>query len=208
MSNTTGRQRLFAAALGIKVTDRTDADRLSSQIDSEKQRRKEKPSKGQVRVASEWGVIVKPDDTFGRMLDRLWNAGLARVFVFSVARRTLAADWRSHDESRLPQTWVAQVASDLCADAERCTFVLDMDNSLSGTKGDAWFRFGKRQAESAAYRYVELRLISEQQYSPVSEGKRKAKRQVKQKPQNQGCLVMLTAVLFTVTAAVCLVSVL
>jgi len=37
---------LFAAALGIKVTDRTDVDRLSSQIDREKQRRKEKPSKG------------------------------------------------------------------------------------------------------------------------------------------------------------------
>lgn len=208
MTNTTGRQRMFAAALGIKITDRTDADRLSSQIDREKQRRKEKPSKGQLRVASEWGVIVKPDDTFGRMLDKLWDAGLARVFVFSVARRTQVADWRCHDESGLANAWVAQVASDLCADSNRCIYVLNMDNSLSGTKGDAWFRFGKRQVESDAYLYVEQRLISEQSYSLVSDDVRKSKRQKKQIPQNQGCLVILAAALSTLMAAVCLASVL
>ena len=207
MASTTGRQRLFATALGIKVTARTDADSLSNQIDCEKQRRKENPSKGQLRVAGEWGVVVKHDDTFGRMLDRLWNAGLARVFVFSVARRTLAADWRFHDESNLTQTWVAQVASDLCAEAERCTFVLSMDNSLSGTKGDAWFRFGKRQAESDAYLYVEQRLICEQMYSVVSKNERKTKQQEKKKPQSQGCLVMLVTVLSTVLAAVCFASI-
>jgi len=208
MASTSGRQRLFAAALGIRVTDRTDADTLSKQIDREKQRRKEKPTKGQLRVAKEWGVVVAPEDTFGRLLDRLWDAGLARVFVFSVARRARAADWRFHDESRLPQSWVADVASDLCTDAERCTFVLNMDNSLSGTKGDAWFRFGKRQAESDAYLYVEQRLISEQRYSPVSEEERKAKRQAKQKPQSQGCLVMIVATLSAVAAMVCIASVL
>lgn len=207
MANTTGRQRLFAAALGIKMTDRTDADTLSAQIDREKQQRKEKPTKGQLRIASEWGVSVTPEDTFGRLLDKLWDVGLARVFVYSVARRTLAADWRFHDESRLPQSWVAQVASDLCSDAGRCEFVLEMDNSLSGTRGDAWFRFGKRQAESDAYKYVEERLISEQRYSPVAEEERKAKRQSKQKPQKQGCLVMVAAVLSTIASVAFIASI-
>jgi hypothetical protein len=196
MEPTSGRQRLFAKALGISFDESTTAEQLSEAIDCEKQRRHEMPSKGQRHVAREWCVPITPDDKFSSVLNRLWNVALARTFVFSVARRMSGADWRFHDECPLSSEQVSRIASAVCDDPERCAFVLEMDNSLSGTRGDAWFRFGKRQAEHPAYTFVEALLAEAgMQAGPARIVTSKRTRQVQ---QSKGCF---SVVLFLSAAA-------
>ena len=203
MESTSGRQRLFASALGISYDDSTSAERLSEAIDREKQHRKGPPSKGQRHVAREWGVPVLQAETFADVLDRLWNVALARTFVFSVARRMAVADWRFHRDSGLSNELVSRVASAVCDDPERCAFVLELDNSLSGTRGDAWFRFGKRQTEHAAYRFVEAQL-ADAGLRPGKAPKASVKRTRKvEKPK--GCLSVF---LFVIAAAAGVVALL
>jgi hypothetical protein len=190
MSNTTGRQRLFAAALGIQIDDRMTADKLSALIDQEKKRRREPPTAGQRRTAAAWGVPILESDTFAGVVDRLWQAALARTFVYSVARRMSGSDWREHAECPLSEKAVSAIAADLCSDPERCAFVLEMDNSLSGTKGDAWFRFGKRQAVSEAYQYAEARLV-ELGIRRASVNRSRGRQATKVKKQPHGCLLAI-----------------
>jgi hypothetical protein len=59
-----------------------------------------------------------------------------------------------HDQCRVPQSWINKTAVELCNDRNRAEIVEGMDNSLSGAKGDPWIRFGSRQVESEAFKFV------------------------------------------------------
>jgi hypothetical protein len=154
MSQASGRQRLLAAALGICGVDRMTREELSAEIDRQKGQRQSPPNEAQLRVAAKWGLDISSAKTAGAATNRLWDAALAQVFVLSVMRKICGADWRFHEDCILPNVWINKTAIDLVKDAERAEIVREIDNAMSGTAGDAWFRFGKRQAESIAYRFV------------------------------------------------------
>src|SRR5262245_2070182 len=101
----TGRQRLFAKALGIAGADQMSRDGVSQAIDAAKARRAQPPNAEQLRTAANWGVDLSRAKTAGAATDELWKAALARVYVYSVLRRLAGSDWQYHEQCRVPQSW-------------------------------------------------------------------------------------------------------
>jgi hypothetical protein len=93
----TGRQRLFAKALGISSADRMSRDEVSHAIDAAKSRRAGPPNAEQQSTAAGWGVDLTRAKTAGAAKDILWNAALSRVYVrvFSDASHKLTGNARS-----------------------------------------------------------------------------------------------------------------
>lgn len=134
--------------MGIHANEQTNAGALSQAIDDAKARLNGPPNQEQLRLAQQWGIDVRDTDTGWRLLHKLYAVIQARAFVYSVVRRLAQAKWRYYAESGLNDEWVDYIARQLVADSECCQKVMDMENAVSGAKGDAWYRFGKNQAMS------------------------------------------------------------
>src|SRR4051812_4335483 len=102
----TGRQRLFAKALGITGADRMDRNSVSLAITNAKSRRSEPPNSAQLATAMAWGIDLSKVKTAGRATDRLWSAALARVYVYSVLRRAADMDWQYHANCPIAESWI------------------------------------------------------------------------------------------------------
>jgi hypothetical protein len=192
----TGRQRLFAKAIGISGADRMDRDSVSIAIDAAKSRRSGPPNTEQLKTASRWGVDLSRAKTASVATDRLWRAAVARVYVYSVVRRLAGAEWQYHDDCPVAELWINKNAFELCDDWKRAETVEQIDNSMSGTKGDPWVRFGKRQAESDAFKFVEDAVQRDSILARVANAPAKPKRQQeREKANGDGCLTMLLSLL-------------
>lgn len=193
MAKPTGRQRLLAAALGIRGVDRMTREELSSAIDKEKDRRQSPPNKEQLRTAALWGIDMSSTRTAGGASGQLWDAALARVYALSVLRRICDARWRYHSECPVPESWINRVAIELFQDGTRTDAVLEMDNAMSGTAGDAWFRFGKRQAEAAPFTFVEQAARRELDVVELAKASHQTSHKVAKK--QQGCLTVVSVLI-------------
>jgi hypothetical protein len=190
----TGRQRLFAKALGITSADRMDRDAVSKAITDAKSRRADPPNTGQLATAQSWGIDLSKAKTSGAATDGLWKAALARVYVYSILRRAAEADWHYHTDCPVSESWINRVAIDLRQDWKRSEIVEEMDNSLSGTKGDAWVRFGKLQAQTAAFAFVEAAINRDSVLAQMASGPKKSARRPPQS-KDQGCLSLLLSII-------------
>jgi hypothetical protein len=113
MEQASGRQRLLAAALGIRGVERMTREELSTEIDRQKSVCQSPPNEGQLKLAAQWGLDLSTTKSARSATSRLWNAALARVYVLSVMRKICGADWRFHDDCTLPKTWINKTAIDL-----------------------------------------------------------------------------------------------
>lgn len=190
----TGRQRLFAKAIGVSNVDRMDRESVSIAIDAAKGRRSGPPNAEQLKTATSWGIDLAGAKTAGAATDRLWRAALSRVYVYSVLRRLCEANWQFHDECPISQSWINKTAVALSDDWRRADSVEQMDNSMSGTKGDSWVRFGKRQAETEAFKFVVNAAHRDSILAQVANSPTKRKRQ-KETVKGDGCLNMLLSLL-------------
>jgi hypothetical protein len=199
----TGRQRLFAKAIGVFGVDRMDRDSVSVAIDAAKSRRSGPPNAEQLKTAISWGVDLSRAKTAGAATDRLWRAALSRVYVYSVLRRLCEAEWQFHDECPIPQSWINKTAVELCDDWKHAKTVEQMDNSMSGTKGDPWVRFGKRQAETEAFKFVESAVQRDSILAQVANAPAKPiRQQVQETAKGDGCLTMLFSLLVLAPCAI------
>ena len=151
----TGRQRNYALALGIHLDPSATGHEVSQMIDKIKPTLKGPPNPGQNRIARIYGISFLKEDSGWDAVKKLWEAILAETYVYSSVRKIVHANWKYYSDSGLPGEWVLEVAKKLMECPERRDFVIQNDNSMSGVKGSAWFRFGKRQLESTAFSFVE-----------------------------------------------------
>ena len=155
MTDTSGPQRNYALAMGIVSDAQTDGEGLSRAMDrAKKTTLKGPPNQQQISLAQRWGIDLKENDTGWKLVKKLYPMIQARAFVYSVVRRLMGAKWQFYGESGLNEAWVDHVAKELISDPARNQFVMEMDNSVWGTKSDAWYRLGKRQWESETVQLV------------------------------------------------------
>jgi len=154
MKQSSGRQRDYALAMGIESDAQTDGDALSEAMNQAKVSLKGPPNQRQKLLAERWGVEVGETDTGWDLVGRLYPIIKARSFVYSVVRRLVNARWQYHEESGLNPQWIDYLAMHIASTPDLCEQVVGMENTLSGTMADAWYRFGKRQWECEAVQFV------------------------------------------------------
>jgi hypothetical protein len=148
MAVASGRQRNYALAMGIRSTPSTDRHMLSNLMDRTKASLDAPPNQEQVSLAQQWGIKVKGKNTGKNYRDELYDMIIARSFVYSIVRRMMKAKWKYFEESGLNDEWVTSVASEIIYKNDTYRWkVKEMDNAMSGTKSDAWFRFGEQQLQ-------------------------------------------------------------
>ncbi len=206
----TGRQRNYALAMGIKVSHDSKGQEVSQMMDRMKPILKGPPNRQQLKLASQWSIMVSSKDSGWDVVGKLYEMILAQAFVLSVVRKIAGAKWQFYSESMLPNDWVVRMAKQLMSCPSRQEFVRSMDNSMSGTRSDAWYRFGKRQVESEAFLFVANTARQElaRYLTPVSshQGSRKARTQrvPVEVVKESGCslvLVLAAAAILTLVAS-------
>ena len=154
MKPTYGRQRNYAMAMGIDVASIDDYDVLSNLMDYAKQTLAGRPNERQALLARQWGIQISEGDSGWDAVGKIYPMIQSQVFVYSVVRRLMSTKWRYYYESPIPHDWVIRTAWRLYYEPGMIPLVMEMENAISGTIGDAWYRFGKRQMESKPFQFV------------------------------------------------------
>jgi hypothetical protein len=220
MTNSSGRQRNYALAMGIVASPDCDAETLSALMSRAKELLNGPPNGVQRELVARWLIEIPFDANGWRVVDELYAFIQARTFVYSVIRRITGQKWRFYSDSGLNDDWICSIAKSLIMEPSRRSEVLEMDNTLSGTASDAWYRFGPKQFESPSAQFVrnsihasapDISKIVDDAATRLSAARASAKREARQSSTTtespNGCSLVLLIAISLVSYAIYMIAV-
>ena len=188
----TGAQREYALSLGCKFTDDTSLSEMSALIDKAKTRM-DKPVNGvQKRTAKAWGIDLSGAATQRDACDELMTFTKARRWVYSVARRQAAINWRFYHQSGLCDQAMNQIARWFLGQPgylDQVTHIAVGDAKTT----DVWFRLTDRECSNLEPYLATAQKLYETFGNNFSQPKPVGKQSTDQQVQRKGCFGILVS---------------